>query len=137
MGARLSLVGTVVGCFALAAAVLPTWLRPIFVPPEPLDQVVMEMARKSGLVHQESAPHLEWPDLFADTAATLGFLAIALGACSWACSFFAGEPRRQAATPFALGCGAILFEEAGPMAVSLIIVSVLIDSALHRPDRGA
>jgi hypothetical protein len=82
MGARLSLIANIVGCFALAAAVLPTWLRPIFVPPQSLDQVILEMARKSGLVHQESAPHLEWSDLFADTAVTLGFLAIALGACS-------------------------------------------------------
>ena len=119
------IVGTALGCLAIIAAVLPTWVLPIFVPPPPVDRVVVETAQKikdrviakaKGVEYRESKRALDWYQILAAVAVTLGVLALVLAAVS----FVVHEPWRYAGAAGTLGVGAIVFQ------FSLLIAGALL-----------
>jgi len=119
------IVGTALGCLAIIAAVLPTWVLPIFVPPPPVDRVVVETAQKikdrviakaKGVEYRESKRALDWYQILAAIAVTLGVLALVLAAVS----FVVHEPWRYAGAAGTLGVGAIVFQ------FSLLIAGALL-----------
>ena len=119
------IVGTALGCLAIIAAVLPTWVLPLLVPPPPVDRVVVDTAQKiknrviakaKGVEYQEPKRALDWYQVLAAVAVTLGVLALVLAAVS----FVVREPWRFAGAAGALGAGAIVFQ------FSLLIAGALI-----------
>lgn len=130
----LGTIGTLFGCLAIIAAVLPTWVLPHVLPPEPADKIVVEVAQKikdrviakaKGEEYQEPARKTDWYSVFSTLAVTLGVLALVLGAIS----FVAHEPWRFAAAAGALGTGAIIFQfsllVAGALIAILLIAVIL------------
>ena len=119
------IVGTALGCLAIIAAVLPTWVLPLFVPPPPVDRVVVEtaqtikdrvIAKAKGVEYQEPKRALDWYQILATVAVTLGVLALVLAALS----FVVHEPWRYAGAAGTLGAGAIVFQ------FSLLIAGALL-----------
>jgi hypothetical protein len=119
------ILGTAVGCLAVIAAVIPTWVIPIFVPPPPVDRVVVETAQKikdrviakaKGVEYQEPKRPLDGYLILAAIAVTLGVLALVLAAVS----FVVREPWRYAGAAGILGAGAIVFQ------FSLLIAGALL-----------
>jgi len=126
---RLGMIGSIVGLLALIAAVLPHWVMPVLYPPEPIDQVLVEIghgvkerlaARAKGVEYQ--APQREpsradrlsrW---FSVAAISFGLLAIVLAVVS---QIFR-EERRFAGISATLGVFAIAFE------FSFIVLGVLV-----------
>jgi hypothetical protein len=111
----LGITGTILGCLAVVAAVLPLWVLPVLVPPEPVDKVVVDTAQKikdriaaklKGTEYKEADRKLDWYQILAIVAVSLGVMALILGAVS----FVAHEPWRYAGAAGALGAGAILFQ---------------------------
>jgi len=125
----LGIVGTVVGCLSVVAAVLPTWVLPAIIPPEPVDKVVVDTAQKikdrvaarvKGVEYREPERKLDWYQIFAIAAVTLGVLALLLAAIS----FVAHEPWRFAGAAAMLGAGAIVFQ------FSLLVAGALLGIVL-------
>ena len=119
------IIGTTIGCMAVVAAVLPTWVLPVIVPPPPLDRVVVETAHKikdrvvakaKGVEYQEPTRSVSWYQVFAVVAVSLGVIALILAAIS----FVVREPWRYAGAAGALGAGAIIFQ------FSLLVAGALI-----------
>lgn len=118
-------VGTILGCLAIAVAVLPTWVLPLVVPPPTIDRVVVDTAHKikdrviakaKGVEYQETKRAANWYQVLAVVAVSLGVLALILAAVS----FVTREPRRVAGAAAALGAGAIVFQ------FSLLVAGALI-----------
>jgi hypothetical protein len=119
------IIATALGCLAVVAAVLPTWILPLIVPPQPVDRVVVETAQKikdrviakaKGVEYQEAKRAPDWYQILAAVAVTLGVLALVLAAVS----FVVREPWRYAGVAGTLGAGAIVFQ------FSLLIAGALI-----------
>jgi hypothetical protein len=126
---KFGIVGTFLGCLAIIAAVLPTWVLPLFAPPPPVDRVVVETAQKikdrviakaKGVEYQEPKRALDWYQIFSAIAVILGVLALILSVVSFAFR----EPWRYSGTAGALGAGAIVFQ------FSLLISGALIGIVL-------
>jgi len=128
------IVGTALGCLAVIAAVIPTWVLPIFVPPPPVDRVVVETAQKikdrviaraKGVEYQEPKRTLDGYQILAAVAVTLGVLALVLAAVS----FVVHEPWRYAGAAGTLGAVAIVFQfsllVAGALLGILLVVVIL------------
>ena len=118
-------LATLLGCLAVMAAVLPTWVLPLVAPPEPIDKAVVGtaknikdrlIAKASGETYKEPARKTDWYQLLAVVAVGLGVGALIFSAIS----FVLREPWRFAAVGATLGVGAILFQ------VSLMIAFALI-----------
>jgi hypothetical protein len=116
---------TIFGCLAVAAAVLPTWVLPLVLPPEPVDKVVIDLtqslknrlaAKASGKVFKEPERKANWYQIFSVVAVSLGVGALVFSALS----FITHEPLRFAVAGATLGVGAIIFQ------VSLFIAFALI-----------
>ncbi len=125
------LSATLFGCLAVLAAVLPLWVLPVLLPPEPLDKVIVSTAEKvkariaakaKGVAYQEPARRTDWFGVLAAAAATFGALAIVLAAVS----AVAREPRRFAAVAAALGVGALLFQLSVAVATALIVCVLIL-----------
>lgn len=125
------LSATLFGCLAVLAAVLPLWVLPVLLPPEPLDKVIVSTAEKvkariaakaKGVAYQEPARRTDWFGVLAAAAATFGALAIVLAAVS----AVAREPRRFAAVAAALGVGALLFQLSVAVATALIVCVLVL-----------
>jgi hypothetical protein len=125
------LSATLFGCLAVLAAVLPLWVLPVLLPPQPLDKVIVSTAEKvkariaakaKGVAYQEPAPRTDWYGVLAAAAATFGALAIVLAAVS----AVAREPRRFAAVAAALGVGALLFQLSVAVATALIVCVLVL-----------
>ncbi|UJB64605.1 hypothetical protein YS110_07525 [Acidovorax sp. YS12] len=125
------LSATLFGCLAVLAAVLPLWVLPVLLPPEPLDKVIVSTAEKvkariaakaKGVAYQEPARRTDWYSVLAAAAATFGALAIVLAAVS----AVAREPRRFAAVAAALGVGALLFQLSVAVATALIVCVLVL-----------
>lgn len=125
------LSATLFGCLAVLAAVLPLWVLPVLLPPEPLDKVIVSTAEKvkariaaqaKGVAYQEPARHTDWYRVLAAAAATFGAMAIVLAAVS----AVAREPRRFAAVAAALGVGALLFQLSVAVATALIVCLLIL-----------
>lgn len=121
----LGIIGTIFGCLAVVAAVLPTWVLPVIIPPEPVDKVVVDTAQKikdrvvakvKGVEYKEPERKLDWYQILAVAAVTLGVLALILAAIS----FVAHEPWRYAGAAATLGAGAIVFQ------FSLLVAGALL-----------
>lgn len=134
----LGIIGTIFGCLAVVAAVLPLWVLPALVPPEPIDKVVVDTAQKikdrvvakmKGVEYREVDRKLDWNQILAIVAVSLGVLALIFGAVS----FVAHEPWRYAGAAGALGAGAILFQFSILVAGALlgILLVFVILSALN------
>jgi len=126
----LGMIGTFFGCLAILAAVLPTWVLPIVMPPAPVDKVVVDTAQKikervvakaMGVEYKEADTKADWYGIFSAVAATLGALAIVLAGIS----FVAREPWRFAGVAATLGVGAILFQFSLMVAGALIAVLLI------------
>lgn len=127
----LGLSATLLGCLAVLAAVLPLWVLPVLLPPEPLDKVIVSTAEKvkariaakaRGVAYQEPARRTDWHGVLAAAAATFGALAIVLAAVS----AVAREPWRFAAVAAALGVGALLFQLSVAVATALIVCLLIL-----------
>ncbi len=125
------LSATLFGCLAVLAAVLPLWVLPVLLPPEPLDKVIVSTAEKvkariaakaKGVAYQEPARRTDWFGVLAAAAAMFGALAIVLAAVS----AVAREPRRFAAVAAALGVGALLFQLSVAVATALIVCLLIL-----------
>lgn len=125
------LSATLFGCLAVLAAVLPLWVLPVLLPPEPLDKVIVSTAEKvkariaakaKGVAYQEPARRTDWFGVLAAAAAMFGALAIVLAAVS----AVAREPRRFAAVAAALGVGALLFQLSVAVATALIVCVLIL-----------
>ena len=123
-------IGTLFGCLALLAAILPIWVLPMMVPPEPIDKTVVEAAQQikdrvvatvRGVEYQEPARKTDWYRVFSVAAATLAALALVLAAIS----FVAREPWRFAAAAAALGAGAIVFQISIALAAALVAIVLI------------
>ncbi|WP_148077323.1 hypothetical protein [Comamonas sp. BIGb0124] len=119
------LFGTLFGCLAILAAVLPLWVLPLVQPPEPIDKVVVDVAQriKDRVAAKVQKVEYKEPATRANLSKVLSAVAVSLGALALVCaavSFVVKEPRRFAAAAAALGVGAILFQ------FSLIIASALL-----------
>jgi hypothetical protein len=123
------IIGTFLGCLAIVAAVLPTWVLPIVAPPPPVDRVVVVTAYKikdrliakaKGVDYQEAKRATDWYQILAMVAVSLGVLALILAAIS----FITREPWRFAGAAAALGAGAIVFQ------FSLLVAGALISLLL-------
>src|SRR5687768_14707851 len=134
----LGIIGTLFGCLAVVAAVLPLWVLPVIIPPAPVDKVVVDTAQKikdriaakiKGVEYKEAARKLDWYNVFAVVAVSLGVLALIFSAIS----FVAHEPWRFAGAAGALGAGAILFQFSILVAGALlgILLIFVILSALN------
>lgn len=119
------IAGTFLGCLAIVAAVLPTWVLPIVAPPPPVDRVVVDTAHKikdrmiakaKGVEYQEAKRPTDWYQILAVVAVSLGVLALIFAAVS----FITREPWRFAGAAAALGAGAIVFQ------FSLLVAGALI-----------
>lgn len=119
-------IGTLFGCLALLAAILPIWVLPMMVPPEPIDKTVVEAAQQikdrvvatvRGVEYQEPARKTDWYRVFSVAAATLGALALVLAAIS----FVAREPWRFAAAAAALGGIAL-----AAALVAIVLIAVVL-----------
>jgi hypothetical protein len=88
---RLGVIGSIVGLFALIAAVLPHWVLPALYPPPPVDQVIVDtghrlkerlIARAKGVEYQapRQAPSAgtRLSGDFSTAAVALGLLAIVM-----------------------------------------------------------
>lgn len=126
----LGIVGTLFGCLAVLAAVLPLWVLPIVQPPDPADKVVVDTARKikerivakaRGVEYPEAERKTDWYRVLSAAAVTLGALAIVFAALS----FVAREPWRFAGAAASLGAGAILFQFSLMVAAALIAVLLI------------
>jgi hypothetical protein len=107
----LGIIGTIFGCLAIVAAVLPTWVLPAIIPPEPVDKVVVDTAenikdrvaaRALGVEYKEPERKLDWSQILAIAAVSLGVLSLVLAAIS----FVANEPWRYAGAAATLGADA-------------------------------
>ncbi len=129
-------MGTFFGCLAVLAAVLPTWVLPIVMPPEPVDRVVVStaqsikervIAKAQGVEYKEAERKTDWYGLFSAAAVTLGALALVFGAIS----FVAREPWRFAGAAAVLGVGAIVFQfslmVAGAL-IAILLVAVILSA---------
>lgn len=121
----LGIIGTIAGCLAVVAAVLPTWVLPVLIPPEPVDKIVVDTAQKikdrvaakiKGVEYKEPERKLDWYKVLAIAAVSLGVLALIFAAIS----FVTHEPWRYAGAAATLGAGAIVFQ------FSLLVAGVLI-----------
>ena len=116
---------TFLGCLAVMAAVLPTWVLPLVAPPEPIDKAVVStaqnikdrlVAKAAGKAYQEPVRKTDWYPLLAVVAVTLGVGALIFSAIS----FVSREPWRFAAVGATLGVGAIVFQASLMIAFALI-----------------
>lgn len=134
----LGIIGTLVGCLAIVAAVLPTWVLPVLIPPKPVDKVVVDTAQKikdrviakvKGVEYKEPQRKLDWYHVLAITAVSLGVLALIFAAVS----FVVHEPWRYAGAAATLGAGAIVFQFSLLVAGALlgILLLFVILSALN------
>lgn len=119
------IIGTTIGCLAVVAAVLPTWVLPVIIPARPIDRVVVETALKikdrvvakaKGVEYHEPPRSANWYQIFAVVAVSLGTLALILAAVS----FVVREPWRFAGAAGVLGAGAIIFQFSLLFAAALI-----------------
>jgi hypothetical protein len=126
---RLGMIGSIVGLFALIAAVLPHWVLPILYPPPPVEQVIVDtghrlkerlIARAKGVEYQtprrEKSLGDRFSDAFAAAAVSLGLLAIIMAVVS----LFFREERLLAGVSVTLGVAAIAVE------VSIIVLGALV-----------
>jgi TRAP-type C4-dicarboxylate transport system permease small subunit len=133
---RLGMIATLFGCLAVIAAVLPTWVLPLVLPPDPIDKVFVGTAQKvtdrvivksKSVEHPVPARKTNWYSVFSVAAITLGVLALVMGAIS----FVAHEPWRFAAAAGALGVGAIIFQfsllVAGAL-IAILFISVILNA---------
>lgn len=131
----IGVAATAIGCLAVIAAVLPTWVLPLVVPPEPVDKVVVDTAQKikdrvaarvKGLEYKEPARGMNWYQVCAAVAMSLGVLAVVLAAIS----FVMREPWRFAGAAATLGAGAIIFQFSLVVAgaiVGLLLVTIILN----------
>jgi hypothetical protein len=128
---RLGMTGCIVGLLALFAAVLPVWVLPVFFPPPPIEQVIVDtgqrlkdriVARAKGEQYKpvKAAVHDPLSQGLTVASVALGLLAIALAVFA----MFRREERRFAGTAVALGVGAIAFQ------VILIAIAVALVAAI-------
>lgn len=111
----LGIIATILGCLAVLAAVLPTWVLPLIQPPPPAGKVIVDTAQKvkdrviakaKGIEYKEPERKADWYRILAAAAMTLGAFAIVFAAIS----FVAHEPWRFAAAAATLGAGAVVFQ---------------------------
>ncbi|WP_315722078.1 MULTISPECIES: hypothetical protein [unclassified Bradyrhizobium] len=130
---RLGSIGSVVGLFALVAAVLPHWVLPVIDPPPPIDKVVVDVghrvkdrlvARIKGVDYQAPVHEPSWTDRLQQqlpvAAVLLGLLAIILGVVGQ----LRREERHIAAMATTLGSCAIAVQ------LSFVLMGVLIVMAI-------
>ena len=123
------MIGSIVGMLALIAAVLPLWVVPIMFPPEPIDQVIVDIghsvkerlvARAKGVEYQAPRREKSTADRlsqgFSTAAVSLGLLAIVLAVFS---RIFR-EERLLAGISATLGGVAIAVE------ISFIVIGALV-----------
>jgi len=116
---RLGVIGSLVGLLALVAAVLPHWVVPVFYPPPPADQVIVDtghrlkerlVARAKGVEYQapqkERSPGSRLSGDFSTAAVALGLLAIVMAVLA----LIFREEKLLAGVSAALGLTAIAFE---------------------------
>jgi hypothetical protein len=128
------MAGSIVGLFALIAAVLPHWVLPAVFPSPTLDQVIVEtghrlkerlIARAKGVDYEkpsrEKSAGDRWSDAFSITAISLGLIAIACAVFS----LFRREEKLYAGLSAALGVGAIAFELFFIAIGALIIIAIV------------
>lgn len=132
----LGITGLVFGCLALLFAILPTWVLPIVIPPEPVDQVVVDtaqqikarlLAKAAGVEYTAPERNTDWYAVLSATAITLGALAIVFAAIS----FVMREPWRYAGAAATLGVGAVLFQFSlmvAGMLVAVLLIAVVLNA---------
>jgi hypothetical protein len=126
---RLGIIGSIVGLVALMAAVLPHWVLPMMFPPQPVDQVIVDVghrlkdrliARAKSVEYQAPARERSLGDRLSDgfsiAATSLGVLAIILAVFS----LFFREEKLLAGVSATLGVFAIAVE------ISFVVIGVLI-----------
>lgn len=130
------ILATLFGCLALVAAILPTWVLPLILPPKPVEQVVVDtahgikgrlLAKAKGQEYREPARKADWYSIFAAAAMSLGVLALVLAAVS----FVIREPWRFAAAATTLGTGAILFQFSLAIAgalIAILLIAVILNA---------
>lgn len=121
------MMATLFGCLAMVVAIIPVWVLPLVLPPDPIDKVVVDtaheiknrvVAKAKGIEYREPKKKTDWYQALAATAVILGVAALVFGAIS----FVAREPWRFAAAAGALGAGAILFQFSLMVAGAVIAV---------------
>ena len=130
---RLGIIGSIIGLLALMAAVLPHWVLPVMFPPQPLDQVIVDVghrlkdrlvARAKGVEYRAPARERSLGDRLSDgfsiAATSLGVLAIILAVFS----LFFREEKVLAGVSATLGVFAIAVE------ISFVVIGVLIVIAI-------
>ena len=127
----MGVLSVVAGGLALLAALLPAWVLPVVMPPQPVEQVVADTAQRlkdrvvakvRGLDYEAPAPRTDWYRVFAAVAITLGTLALVLAALSLAVQ----QPWRYAAAAAALGLGAIVFQYSLMLAGAIVFLLVVL-----------
>jgi hypothetical protein len=126
---RLGMIGSIVGLLALIAAVLPLWVVPIMFPPEPINQVIVDIghsvkerlvARAKGVEYQAPRREKSTADRlsqgFSTAAVALGLLAIVFAVFS---QIFR-EEKLLAGISATLGVFAIAVE------ISFIVIGALV-----------
>lgn len=118
-------IATFLGCLAVIAAVLPTWVLPLVAPPEPVDKVVVDVAQniKDRLVAKATGKAFKEPMHKADLYQIFAVVAVIMGVGALvfsAISFVRHEPWRFAVAGATLGAGSIVFQ------FSLLIAFALI-----------
>jgi hypothetical protein len=123
----LGIIALVFGCLSIIAAVLPTWVLPLVLPPEPIGKVLVERPltiKDRGVVNakvvesQAPAQKTDWYSICSAAVVTLSVLALVLAAIS----YVTHEPRRFAAAAGFLGVGAIIFQFSLLIAGALIVI---------------
>ncbi len=110
----LGVIAIALGCLAISAAVLPTWVLSVFIQPEPVDKVVFNFAQKikdraaakiKGTEYKEPVRKKDWYQIFVAAAMGLGVLTLIFSAISFA----RRDPWQYAVSSSMLGAGAIIF----------------------------
>jgi hypothetical protein len=128
------IVGILLGCLAVAAAILP-FVVPLTATPKPRDTVVIErlqgikdriFARRNRVERvaperNTPARNIAWFEILFATAIALGALAMILAVVS----LFAREPWRLGVTAAELGAGAIMIEVHLVLAVAIMFAALL------------
>ena len=82
------LFGTLFGCLAILAAVLPLWVLPLVQPPEPIDKVVVDVAQriKDRVAAKVQKVEYKEPATRANLSKVLSAVAVSLGALALVCA---------------------------------------------------
>lgn len=126
---RLGVIGSIAGCLALIAAILPHWVLPVVFPPPPVDQVIVDtgqrvkdriVARIKKVEYQapqrEKSVGARFSEGFSIAALSLALLAITLAVFS----LIFREEKLLAGVSVTLGFVAIAVE------ISFFVIGVLL-----------